>query len=156
MKVENVVRPRLIVAVKRGRFFVVKAPLFLIITLLALVVPAHADPAHLETWTTNDGTVYEDVKVIRVEDDAVTILTKDGGALVPIFKLPPNLQKRFSYDPVKAKLAADVRAKADAENAKQLQAEIEAAELKKHQQQIAEGQAVNNAQAATGGAATKP
>ena len=97
-------------------------------SLLILIAVLWALPAYAETWTTTDGKTYVDVKVIRVEDDAITILYKDGGALVPLFKLPPPLQKRFSYDPVKAKIAADNRAKADAENAKALQAEMNLAE----------------------------
>ena len=102
-----------------------------------------------EDWTTTDGTSYKDVKVIRVEDDAVTILTKDGGALVPIFKLPPALQKRFDYDPVKAKAAAEARAKADAENAKELQAEIELAKKMKLDQQIQDAKAAGQTSTTT-------
>ena len=51
--------------------------------------------------------------------------------------LPADLQKRFNYDPVKAKIAADARAKADAESAQALQVEeaqaakIQAAKLAK-------------------------
>lgn len=134
--------PRLPVYLKRDRLFIVKALLFLVISLLAL-------PAYAENWTTNDGRIYQDVKVIRVEDDAITILFKDGGALVPIFKLPAALQKRFSYDPAKAKLAADVRAKADAENAKALQVEIEQADKLRKEQQIRDAQAADQAKAAT-------
>ena len=89
-----------------------------------------------EDWTTTDGTVYKNVTVIRVEDDAITILYKDGGALVPLFKLPTPLQKRYEYDPAKAKIAAEARAKADAENAKELQAEIDLAKKLKLEQQI--------------------
>jgi len=88
-----------------------------------------------------DGTKYQTVKVIRVEDDAVTILYKDGGALIPLFKLPPSLQKRFNYNPAKAKVAAEARAKADAENAKELQAEIELAKKLKQGQQVKDAQA---------------
>jgi hypothetical protein len=98
-----------------------------------------------EDWTTTDGTSYKEVKVIRVEDDAITILYRDGGALIPIFKLPPALQKRFDYDPVKAKAAAEARAKADAENAKELQAEIELAKKMKLDQQIKDSQASGQA-----------
>lgn len=94
-----------------------------------------------EDWTTTDGTKYQNVRVIRVEDDAITILYKDGGALIPIMKLPPKLQQKFDYDPVKAKVAADARAKEDAENAKKLQAEIELANKMK------QGQAVKDAAA---------
>lgn len=115
--------------------------------LLILMAVLWALPAYAETWTTTDGKTYEDVKVIRVEPDAITILFHDGGALVPIFKLPPALQKRFSYDPVKAKIAADNRAREDAENAKLLQAEIEQADAIKKAKQIQDGNQINQAQA---------
>ena len=78
---------------------------------------------------------------MRVEDDAITIIYKDGGALVPIFKLPPALQERYDYDPVKAKAAAEARAKSDTENAKLLQAEIEAADAAKKEQAVADAKA---------------
>jgi hypothetical protein len=97
----------------------------LIYTLVAPVI--FSSLALAEDWTTTDGIKYENVRVVRVEDDAITILYKDGGALVPLLKLPPALQQKFDYDPAKAKIAADARTKADAENAKQLQAEIEQA-----------------------------
>jgi hypothetical protein len=41
--------------------------------------------------------------------------------------LPPEIQKRFNYDPVKAKAAAEARVKDAAENAKALQAEMDLA-----------------------------
>jgi hypothetical protein len=78
-----------------------------------------------EDWTTTDGKVYQGVTVVKSEPDAVTILYRDGGTLVPLAKLPSDLQKRFNYDPVRAKLAADVRIQADAKSAEALQAEIE-------------------------------
>ena len=102
-----------------------------------------------EDWTMMDGTKYQNVQVIRVEDDAITILYRDGGALVPIFKLPPALQKRFDYDPVKAKAAAEARAKADAENAKELQAEIELAKKMKLDQQIQDAKAAGQTSTTT-------
>jgi hypothetical protein len=104
------------------------------LVLLALVLCSTNCLA--EDWTTTDGTKYQNVEVIRVEDDAVTILYKDGGALVPLFKLSPELQERFDYDPVKAKAAAEARAKADTENAKELQAEIELTDKLKRDQAI--------------------
>jgi hypothetical protein len=102
-----------------------------------------------EDWTTSDGTTYRDVKVVRVEDDAITIIYKEGGALVPIIKLPPPLQRRFDYDPVKAKAAAEVRTKADAESAKQLQAEMEMTAKVKHDQQIKDAVAKGQTNAPT-------
>jgi hypothetical protein len=107
--------------------------------LVALAI--FSSMARAEDWTTTDGTKYQNVRVIRVEDDAITILYNDGGALVPIMKLPPKLQQKFDYDPAKAKIAADARAKEDAENAKKLQAEIELAS------KIKQGEAVKDAAA---------
>jgi len=104
--------------------------------LLALALAFVSTSLFAEDWTTTDGTKYQDVKVVRVEDDAVTILYKDGGALVFLNKLPPMLQDRFDYDPVRAKAAAEARAKADAANAIALQIEIEKAAKLKRQQQI--------------------
>jgi hypothetical protein len=109
-----------------------KVKFYLLVLALALV----ALPAVAEDWKTTDGTVYVDVKVKLVEDDAVTILYRDGGALVPLYKLPPALQERFGYDPVKAKIAAERRAKEDAQNAAALQAEIDKADEVKRQKQI--------------------
>jgi hypothetical protein len=104
--------------------------------ILILALSLFSTGAFAEDWKTLDGTIYRDVKVLQVEDDAVTIIYKDGGALVPLAKLPTTLQKKFDYDPVKAKVAADARAKADAQNAKALQAEIDQANKLKKAQQI--------------------
>ncbi len=116
--------------------------LALLLTFSLLALPAWA-----EDWVTTDGTRYQNVKVVHVDDDAITIIYKDGGALVPLFKLPPNLQQRFDYDPVKAKIAAEARLKADKENAEALQKEIEQAEKLKRQDQIANAKALGNTNA---------
>ena len=121
---------------------------------LALIIPLMMLPLHAEDWKTTDGTIYQDVKVIKVEDDAVTILYEDGGARIPLAKLPPDLQKKFSYDPVKAKAAADARAKADAESAKNLQAEKDLAAKQQLQQAIQNDQERARAAAATQGQST--
>ena len=127
----------LIFAGQRGNVRTVK------LTLLALVLALVTLPAFAEDWQTTDGTRYENVRVIRVEDDAVTIIYKNGGALVFLYKLPPALQQKFDYDPVKAKIAAEKRAKEDAENAAQLQKEIEQAEVVKHNQQVQNANQIN-------------
>ena len=119
------------------RLRVVKAFIF----ALALAFFSTSAFAAGEDWTTTDGTKYQNVQVIRVEDDAVTIIYKDGGALVYLNKLPPALQERFNYDPVKAKAAAEARAKADAENAKLLQIEIEKADKKRREDAIRDAEA---------------
>ena len=113
-----------------GRLTVVKA------LLLALALMLCSSNVFAEDWTTTDGVKYQNVRVIRVEDDAVTIIYKDGGALIFLNKLPPDLQQKFDYDPVKAKIAMEARVKADAENAKELQAEIELADKMKRDQEI--------------------
>jgi hypothetical protein len=93
----------------------------------ALQLGICAGPARAADWTTSDGKVYQDVKLIRLDPDTVTILHKDGGAQIPLDKLSPDLQKRFGYDPELAKAAADARAKEAALNAKELQAEMDRA-----------------------------
>lgn len=89
--------------------------------LLALSVLAVS--VHAEDWTTTDGKSYQDVKVIKVDPDVVTILHRDGGASVPLATLPSYLQTRFKYEPAKAQAAAAARAQADQESIKELQAE---------------------------------
>ena len=122
----------LIFGCPRANFRSVKS-ILLVIALLVSALPALA---LAEDWVTTDGTKYENVRVILVEDDAITIIYKNGGALVPLFKLPPAIQQKYGYDPVKAKIAAEARSKADAENAAALQREIEQAEIVKRNQQI--------------------
>jgi hypothetical protein len=114
---------------------------------LAFALALSSTSAFAEDWTTTDGTKYQDVRIIRVEDDAVTILYKDGGALIFLFKLPPPLQQRFDYDPVKAKAAMEARIKADAESAKELQVEMEQADKLKRDQQIKDAAAKSKANA---------
>jgi len=117
--------------------------------ILAFSLALTSTSAFAEDWMTTDGTKYENVKVLRVEADAVTILYKDGGALIPLFKLPPPLQQRFKYDPNKAKAAMEARAKADAQNAKELQAEMEEADKIKRQEQIKDAEAKGQTNAPT-------
>jgi hypothetical protein len=92
-----------------------------------LTVACGLFPLHADDWKTNDGKVYQDVKLIRLDPDTVTILYTDGGARVPLANLPPDLQKRFGFDPVAAKAAATARAKEAEANAKALQAEMDRA-----------------------------
>jgi hypothetical protein len=87
------------------------------VAFAVLVAGLCCSTARAEDWTTSDGKVYQNVTVVKSAPDAVTILYRDGGALVPLAKLPANLQQRFHYDPAKAKIAADERVKADATSA---------------------------------------
>ena len=68
-------------------------------------------PLRAEDWTV-DGKDYHNVKVGQIEADRVHI-TYDGGlGTVPLADLPPELQKRFAYDPAAAK-AAQTKREAD-------------------------------------------
>ncbi len=58
-----------------------------------------------EDWTTTDGKNYQGVTVIKHDALTVTILCKNGGAAIPLDKLSPDIQKRFSFDPQKAAAA---------------------------------------------------
>ena len=99
----------------------------LYLALAAILAAAGGLSLRAEDWTTSDGKVYQQVTVIKAEPDAVTIVYRDGGALLSLAKLSPDLQKRFNYDPLKAQTAADARAEADAKNAQALQLETERA-----------------------------
>jgi hypothetical protein len=67
-------------------------------------------PAVADTTTTNstainltiDGVQYENVRWRRATPSTVTIFHKTGVASIPLWKLPPDLQKKFGYDPQKA------------------------------------------------------
>jgi hypothetical protein len=104
-------------------------PTHKLLVFLAALGVASLSPSSLraEDWKTTDGKVYQDVKVVGLQPDTVTILHQDGGASVPLANLPPDLQKRFNYDPAQAKAAADARAKQALANAKALQAEMDLA-----------------------------
>ncbi len=130
--------PLLIVYAKHDNFVFVRLLLICALSLLSF-------QAFAEDLTTTDGKQYLNVKVVKVEDDAITVVYKEGGALIPMTKLPPALQKRFSYDPDKAKVAADARNKSDAENAKELQAEIELAQKMKNAKAISDSSSTNAA-----------
>jgi hypothetical protein len=97
----------------------------LALLLAAALLASFTTSLWAEDWKTTDGKVYQNVTVIDSKPDAVTILHQDGGALVPLANLPPDIQKRFNYDPAKAKAAADARARNDAANALALQTEMD-------------------------------
>lgn len=61
-------------------------------------VTSNAPPASI----TIDGTTYEDIRWESVTPTTVTIFHKTGVATIPLWTLPPDLQKRFGYDPQKA------------------------------------------------------
>lgn len=90
--------------------------------ILLLLIVIGAIPLAAEDWTIA-GKTYHHVVVGNVYSDRVEI-TYDGGLGTPALKdLSPELQKRFGYDPAKAKTESDARAIAAAEAEKRVQAE---------------------------------
>jgi hypothetical protein len=104
---------------KTNRF----SPPLLVLAFIAL----SSLSSRAEDWKTTDGKIYQDVHVVNVQPDTVTILHHDGGAAIPLANLPADLQKRFSFDADKARDAAKERVREDADNAKALQAEMDEA-----------------------------
>jgi len=73
-----------------------------IIRLLLLCLALFSSVAKSEDWKTTDGKTYQEVKVVKVQVDTVTILYKDGGVQIPLSTLPSDLQERFHYNSVLA------------------------------------------------------
>jgi hypothetical protein len=84
--------------------------------------------ARAEDWNSTDGKTYKNVKVITHNETSVTVDDDAGGDIIPLASLPKDLQKRFNYDPAKAKAAADERAKQEKE------AELKAAQAEREEQ----------------------
>ena len=118
---------------------------------LPFFVAISISTAAAEDWTTTDGTVYQDVKVIKIEADAVTILYRDGGLLLPLNKLPPELQKRLNFDAKMAQAAAKRRADLEKASQAALQKEIEETDALKKKQAIDQAKALAQAHAQTSG-----
>ena len=77
--------------------------------------------AKAEDWTVN-GKTYHNVVAGEVEADRVHFKADDGIGSFMLADLPPDLQKRFNYDPLKAKAANEKKEKELADAAKQDQA----------------------------------
>jgi len=89
-------------------------------------------------WIVN-GTVYHHVTVSQIEPDRVHIAYDGGAGTVQLSDLPPDLQKRFNYDPTKAQIAA--------QNRERQQGAIDAARARQQQAQADNDALVQNAQA---------
>lgn len=70
--------------------------------LLAITASLHA-----EDFTLNDGTVYKNVTVTKVDPDGLRIIHSDGGGKVLFTQLPESIQKKYNYDPVAAQKYTD-------------------------------------------------
>jgi hypothetical protein len=55
-----------------------------------------------EDLTTLDNSTYHDVRVSRVEVDGIIALYSGGGGKIFFTNLPPDVQKKYGYDPAKA------------------------------------------------------
>jgi hypothetical protein len=74
------------------------------------VMPAHPN----WTWTTLDGTTYQNVVVTKIEPDTVSITHSLGVGHVLMVNLPPDIQKELGSSTAVARAAKD---EADRENA---------------------------------------
>jgi len=70
--------------------------------LLLLAGVAICTGLRAEDIPLTDGTVYKNATILHHDAATVTILYADGGAAVPISRLPADLQKRLNYDPAAA------------------------------------------------------
>ena len=70
------------------------------------VIPAEPD----WTWTTPDK-IYQQVKIIRIEADRVTISHSGGVAVIPTWTLPSDITAKLNYDPDAANVASTQRPK---------------------------------------------
>ena len=58
--------------------------------------------AQAENFTLNDGTVYKNVTLSRVEPDGIMVVTKTGIVKLFFTQLPKDVQEKYHYDPKKA------------------------------------------------------
>lgn len=91
------------------------------VSLAALSAVAAETNSWPKTITvTNNGIVYKDAEVVKVELDAITVVSGTTGGRVPLKNLPPDLQKEFGYQPATAAAAASIREGDRLDRARQL------------------------------------
>lgn len=126
------------------------------ILVIAVLLTISATSLRADDWKTTDGKVYQNVQIVGLNPDAVTILHQDGGASVPLANLPADIQKRFNYDPAKAEAAAEARAERN-RAAKVQQAEPDAQDTQNTDATvIISSPANNNAGASTSSTSCNP
>jgi hypothetical protein len=97
--------------------------------------PADGSPkSDLFKVTTSYGDTYHNCKVLKLTPEAVTLMHEQGVTKIGLELLPPELQKKFDYQPEKA------REYALAEQVKKEKAEAAAAVLKEKRDRAAEEQ----------------
>jgi hypothetical protein len=93
-------------------------------TLLAVIVAGLCClTAKAEDWTVK-GKTYHNVTVTKADPDKIHIMYDGGIGSVDLADLPPDLQRRFKYDPQAAKAAEKAEAAKQAESDKELAAEL--------------------------------
>lgn len=128
--------------------------IILIVALLASLQSGHNvlgegdASAPNDLLTTNDGRVYRTVILSKVEPDGIRIRHEDGAAKILFHKLPPELQKKYGYNPEKAaafiaqqrennkfsQVAATPTARPHAKGGEQIEAEAAAIERPERKQ----------------------
>jgi thiol-disulfide isomerase/thioredoxin len=59
--------------------------------------------------------IYNNVRIVKVEADRVTIMHENGRTVVPMWQLPSTLQEQLNYDPKAAEAAAAQRGPGEAQ-----------------------------------------
>jgi hypothetical protein len=103
-----------------------------IVFLVCAFAAAVALGAETNLTLTVDGVTYNGVRFGRATPATVTVFHSTGVAMIPLAKLPPELQKQFGYDPQQAATWQAAQQKAEAEAAEsQRRAAAEAADAQR-------------------------
>lgn len=121
----------------------------LLFAFTVVVAVSAEDTNTLPTTITVDGIIYSKVTWRTATSASVTIFHQTGVASIPLEKLPPELQRRFGYDPQKAatyraqELAAAQRHMLEIQAQERLreQHEVEVLTTARKQQQVQEERA---------------
>ena len=71
-------------------------------------------PAKAEDWKASNGTIYTAVKVVKVENNAVIVLSDEGGARVSLDTLPADIQQEVQDAAQKVQAADNATTQAQA------------------------------------------
>jgi hypothetical protein len=77
---------------------------------LAILAALSASLALAEDFKTNNGKEYKDATVTRMEPDGIFVKTKTGIIKLYFAELPPEVQRRFNYNPQQAAAFAAAQA----------------------------------------------
>jgi hypothetical protein len=71
--------------------------------------PTNSSPNNLGTIATLDGKTYQNCQLLKVKADGIVINDSDGITEIMYGLMPPDLQKRFGYDPHQATALTDAQ-----------------------------------------------